>query len=67
MTSQATQPEPTEVAVHRPTAHQWRQARDRALAEAGLTYPELAEQARTRSFQSPQALILWVTFGDEEV
>jgi hypothetical protein len=67
MTSQAMNSETTDVAIHRPTAREWRKARDRALTEAGLTYDQLAEQARTRNFQSAQALSLWVTFGDGEV
>jgi hypothetical protein len=67
MTSQATQSQTTDVAIHRPTSQEWREARDRALAEAGLTYAELAEQARTRNFRSARALGLWVTFGDGEV
>jgi hypothetical protein len=61
------QSQTTDVAIHRPTAQEWREARDKALAEAGLTYAELAKQARTRNFQSAQALSLWVTFGDGEV
>lgn len=67
MTSHAMHSDATDVAVLRPTAREWRDARDKALAEAGLTYAQLAEQARTRNFESASALSLWVTFGDGEV
>jgi hypothetical protein len=66
MTSQAAQPLDTEATIHEPSAQEWERARDAALAEVGLTYDELAEQARTRNFQSARALSLWVTFGNGE-
>jgi hypothetical protein len=66
MTSQAMHPQAADVAIHQPNAQEWQTARDAALAELGLTYAELAEQAHTRNFQSARALSLWVTFGDGE-
>ena len=35
----------------------------RALADLGLTYAELQEQARTGDFSSSQAHALWVSIG----
>ena len=67
MTTNAMPSRTSEVVTYRPTAHDWLEAREKALTEAGLTFDELAEQARTRNFQSAQALSLWVTFGDSEV
>ncbi len=38
-------------------------AAGRALADLGLTYAELQEQARRRDFSSSQAHALWVSIG----
>lgn len=35
----------------------------RALADLGLTYRELAEQAQRREFSSERAHLLWVSIG----
>lgn len=45
------------------TEEEFREAARRALAELGLTYAQLAEQARTRDFSSPDAHSLWVAIG----
>ena len=42
---------------------EFRDAARRALAGLGLTYAELAEQARNRDFSSAQAHALWVSIG----
>ncbi|GAA3416308.1 hypothetical protein [Streptosporangium vulgare] len=42
------------------THEEYLQARQRALDEIGLTYEQLAEQARTRRFSSPDARSLWL-------
>jgi hypothetical protein len=41
-------------------------ARKRALAELGMTYDELAEEARRRDFSSGIARELWVMIGEPE-
>jgi hypothetical protein len=46
------------------SAEEFRTAAQRALAELGLTYAELREQARRRDFSSAQAHVLWVSIGD---
>lgn len=38
-------------------------AAQRALADLGLTYDQLAEQARRGGFSSSQAHALWVSIG----
>lgn len=45
------------------TADEFRDAARQALAELGLTYAELKEQARCRDFTSAQAHALWVSIG----
>ncbi len=42
---------------------EYERARDRALAELGLTYSELAAQARRGSFSSVRARKLWLAIG----
>jgi hypothetical protein len=42
---------------------EFRAAALQALAGLGLTYAELAEQARNRDFSSAQAHSLWVSIG----
>jgi hypothetical protein len=44
---------------------QYRAAKKRALHSVGLTYDQLAEQARQREFSSPRAHKLWVAIGGE--
>ncbi|MGW0823564.1 hypothetical protein [Streptomyces sp. NPDC002845] len=45
------------------TPEEWRAGAQRALAELGLTYVELADQARRRAFTSAQAHALWTAIG----
>ncbi|MEH1129591.1 hypothetical protein [Micromonospora sp. CPCC 206061] len=47
----------------RPTKQEWDQFVQRSLDELGITYDELARQARERDFQSADALALWMTIG----
>lgn len=42
---------------------EYRRARDAALKELGLTYRELAAQARTGRFTSLRARKLWLAIG----
>lgn len=46
-----------------PSRDEWQKGIDRELATLGLTYDELAAQARARDFQSPEAMNLWVIIG----
>jgi hypothetical protein len=64
--SHALNTEPADVDVWQPTAEEWREYVDARLRELGLTYPELAEQARARSFQSSEAMNLWVVIGESQ-
>ncbi|AYY11515.1 hypothetical protein EF847_01035 [Actinobacteria bacterium YIM 96077] len=48
------------------TDAQFDAAKKRALNSLGLTYDELAEQARRREFSSPRAHMLWVAIGGQE-
>lgn len=52
--------------VHRPTPQEWRDGVERELKALGLSYAELAEQARNRDFQSPEAMNLWVIIGEPQ-
>lgn len=45
------------------TPEEWRVGAEHALAELGLTYTELADQARRRAFTSAQAQSLWTAIG----
>lgn len=45
------------------SAEEFRAAAEQALAELGLTYAELEEQASQRDFTSAQAHALWVSIG----
>ncbi len=49
--------------VIRPTQDEWDALVARSLAELGITYDELAEQARTSRFQSTEAKQLWIAIG----
>ncbi|MEU6736847.1 MULTISPECIES: hypothetical protein [Streptomyces] len=42
---------------------EFREAAARALADLGLTYADLEEQAERRDFSSAQAHALWVSIG----
>lgn len=42
---------------------EFRESARRALANLGLTYAELEDQARSRDFSSAQAHALWVSIG----
>jgi hypothetical protein len=55
-----------DVEVIEMTAAQYRAAKKKALNSVGLTYKELAEQARRREFSSPRAHKLWVAIGGED-
>ncbi len=39
-------------------------AREAVAADLGMSWAELAEQARTRRFSSAKALTAWILFGD---
>jgi hypothetical protein len=61
---------PVPAATERPTIEfveadsaEWKQSVRDALAELGLTYEQLAEQARTGHFTSHRARRLWVFAG----
>lgn len=45
------------------SAEEFREAARQALAELGLTYAELEQQARDRDFSSAAAHALWVSIG----
>jgi hypothetical protein len=45
------------------TEEEFRVAAQQALAELGLTYAELEDQAGRRDFTSAQAHALWVSIG----
>lgn len=47
----------------RPTQEEWDAFVQRSLDQLGITYEELARQARDRDFQSADALALWMTIG----
>jgi hypothetical protein len=55
------------VQVLRPTQAEWDAGVAHALARLGISYEELARQARDRDFQSAEALSLWVVIGDSRV
>jgi hypothetical protein len=46
------------------TDEEYEEAKQRGLAKAGLTYEELADQARRGDFCSDYAHLLWVAIGD---
>lgn len=46
------------------TPEQWLRARQQALDELGMTYEELAEEARRGDFRSHRARTLWVIIGE---
>lgn len=45
------------------TEEEFHAAAQRALDNLGLTYAELADQARRREFTSAQAHVLWTAIG----
>ena len=45
------------------TPAQYRAAKRKALDSIGLTYKQLAKQARRGEFSSPRAKKVWVAFG----
>ncbi|MDT0381616.1 hypothetical protein RM572_22915 [Streptomyces sp. DSM 42041] len=45
------------------TAEEFEEAARRSLAELGLTYAELEQQAEQRHFTSARAHALWVSIG----
>ncbi|MGA5304561.1 hypothetical protein ACPCHT_31945 [Nucisporomicrobium flavum] len=47
------------------TDDQWRKAARAGLQRLGLTFDELAQQAATRRFASPEALKFWQVLGGE--
>lgn len=54
------------VAVVRPTREEWDQFTAGELADLGLTYADLAEQARTGQYQSTSARHLWILIGGKD-
>jgi hypothetical protein len=48
------------------TPAEWEHARSRALAELGMSYEELADEARQRDFRSRRARTLWVIIGEPQ-
>jgi hypothetical protein len=53
-----------EVEVIEQTREEWDAAVASDLARLGLTYDELAEQARTEDFSSDSARWIWMVIGD---
>jgi len=47
------------------TDDEWRTAARAGLQRLGLTFDELAQQAATRRFASPEALKFWQVLGGE--
>jgi hypothetical protein len=45
------------------TPEEYEAAKSRALAQVGLTYEELADQARRHDFDSSQAHAVWSVIG----
>jgi hypothetical protein len=59
----ATHEQGQDVEVVTMTKGEWHDAAQRALAKLGLTYEQLAEQAKARNFSSLEARKLWVSIG----
>jgi hypothetical protein len=51
------------VVTYQATVREWNEGVERDLAALGLTYDQLAERARTNTFQSADAENLWVIIG----
>lgn len=51
--------------IARPSPGEWGAFKSRTLAELGLTYAELEQQAREGRFVSAAARELWIVIGDE--
>lgn len=51
--------------IARPSPGEWEAFKTRALADLGLTYAELEQQARDSRFTSTAARQLWIVIGDE--
>ena len=64
--SHALPAELSDVEVWQPTPVQWEEYVDAGLRDLRITYDELAEQARTRSFQSSTAMNFWIVIGESE-
>ncbi|GIF69478.1 hypothetical protein Ais01nite_75130 [Asanoa ishikariensis] len=54
---------PADVDVVQMSAAEWRAAAERGLQRLGITYDELAGQARAGDFTSRDAHKLWVAIG----
>jgi hypothetical protein len=55
------------VEVWQPTRDEWNAYIEAGLSRLGVTYEELARQARERNFQSAEAMSFWVVIGESEV
>lgn len=64
LTLQALRPDPSEIEVWEPTEAEWATYVAKVLNELGLTYEELAQQARNRDFQSTDARNYWIIIGE---
>lgn len=62
--SHALHADSSDVEVWQPTKAEWAAYVARVLNELGLTYEELAQQARDRDFQSPEARNCWIIIGE---
>lgn len=48
------------------TVEEWEAAKERALADLGMTYEELADCARRSDYPSYRARALWVMIGHSD-
>ncbi len=53
-----------EVEVWQPSEAEWLEYVRKSLDELGLTYEELAQQARERNFVSADAMNFWIIIGE---
>jgi hypothetical protein len=58
------QPPAPDVEVLELSPAQYRKVKEAALRSVGLTYKQLAKQARKREFSSPRAQKVWIAIGD---
>lgn len=54
------------IEVWYPTPEEWAGFKEYALQQLGLTYEELAQQARESNFQSSDARHIWVVIGQRD-
>lgn len=62
--SHALQSDQPEIDTWLPTPAEWQHYVESGLQELGVTYEELAQQARDRNFQSAEAMHFWVIIGE---